>query len=228
MTVFTTALSVLLLFGCCTIESAKKQEPATFDHDFDGVVAFGRVLEKAASGSTVSREKEATAIDCSEVTLGADLYIRGGRVLRTFYTSDIAYCCERCHSMKTCTTFRRSRSSGSCHLINAKAAYYTINPESDFDVGGSLEQRVEPKSTAASSSGRVPDCRINHGIVYPNGYILIEGYAPTDTHCCAVCRFSSSCNSWYFDSRNEWCVLNRNTPFSRRASSSFSGGTILD
>jgi len=223
MTFFAIALSALLLSGLCRTTSAKELEQPHVANELEVPASIGRVLEQKASGSVVSQEDEPEEIDCSEVLVGASLSIVDGRVIRSLNTSTVGSCCKACQAMETCTSWRRSRSNGTCDLISASRAVFDVYPQSEFDIGGYtglqiLLLRIDPNVIPAA-------CRINQGRAYPNGNVLTEGRAPSSDHCCRICRASRDCNSWHLNNRNNRCTLNRNIP-QPRPSPGFSGGII--
>jgi len=195
----------------------------------EAFVSNGRALKQAAGGSPPAQNDETEEIDCNEVILGADVDLGGGRVLRSLTTSTITECCEECQSMEGCTTFRRSRSSGSCELLNVEATRFQINSNSDFDIGGFVLTESILKSSGVLPPSPPPDCKINQGVTYPKGDILSRGNGRSANHCCEVCRASSECNSWYYKRENNRCTLNRNIPSAvEEDASSFKGGSSRD
>jgi len=223
MTIFATFACVLLLTTFCSGKSVKKWEEASVDYDFKVLPSFGRVLEQAAVGSTEARPREIWVTECSEAIVGAYLTIFEGRVLSTLNTVTVASCCEACDAMETCTSWSRNRSSGACELINAQEASFAI-AASDFEVGGFLGEEFE--ASVAPPERPVGECNPSRGVTYPNGDVLTRGSARTSLICCETCRYSYDCFSWYYNSANNRCILNRNTPASRPAASRFKGGSF--
>lgn len=223
MTSFATFACVLLLTAFCFGKSVKKWEEAIVYYEFEVLPSFGRVLEQTAVGSREAQPRGIWVTECSEALVGAQLTIVEGRILRTLSTSTVALCCEACEAMEACTSWSRNRSSGACELINAREASFVI-AASDFEVGGFLGEEFE--ASIAPPERPVGECNPRRGVTYPNGNVLTRGSARTSLICCDACRYSYDCNSWYYNTANNRCILNRNTPLSRPAASRFEGGSF--
>lgn len=218
-------LSFLLYAWLATTSELQYNEQTT-DPEVNMLSPRSRLLRQAAFEDDYSPPTWPQTTECSDAILGAYLNLVTGRVLRTVNTSTIALCCEACFEDGFCTSWSRNRSSGACELVSAREATFSRFPPSEFDVGGFLGYELEAEDDPGSGPRPFVECSPNRGIRYPNGDVLARGSARTSLLCCETCRYSRDCSSWYYNNRNNRCILNRDTPASRSAPSRFEGGAF--
>jgi len=229
MCTFVQVLFILALCTACTAQHAPLSEEQDTRSQSQEVPPADLSMEEPAQASITAPEASGSpTVNCSDVKLGAWFSIWSGVRLNKTKTSNVLECCEACQRTQNCTTWVRRRTRGTCVLFNVQAAGFQRDPFRKVDIGGFVGQKTRLAAfLRAPQANRPPKCRINKGVTYPDGIVLVQGRAPTSWYCCEVCRTSGDCNSWYFNKRTNGCVLNRNVPTARELPSSpFLSGVV--
>lgn len=136
---------------------------------------------------------------------------------RQLITQSAVECCDICSADSRCVTWSRQRATGACAL---KDSQVPMAQNGSYDSGSVAANRAEDTTT-------LPRCFLERGLSYPNGEVIQRVTTRTGRACCNRCRNNVDCFSWFRDSRNGACVLNRNVPPRQNAGSAFTGSALI-
>jgi len=132
-------------------------------------------------------------------------------------TQSAIACCDRCRADSRCVTWSRQRATGACALKDRQVPAAEVE---GYDSGVLAANRGEDTTTA-------PQCFTERGLSYPNGQVLRRVRTGNGRACCNRCRNDVNCFSWFRDSRDGICVLNRNVPTRQNTGNSFTGSALI-